>query len=256
MTNRAPQPHARKSAASASGKLTTFDFAPGTVLLKKYRIIEKLGEGWEGEVYRVREALTGVIRAAKFFFPHRNVKNQALKFYARKLHKLRHCPAAIQYVTEERMMVQGQEVRFLISELAEGRVLSEFLKQHPGARLTPFEALHLLHALSSGMAAVHQLRESHGDLHTQNVMVRRQGLEFEVKVFDFFQLDAGKQDQYQDDVYGLVNILYECVGGKKHYSRQPPVIKGIVRGLKSSLIREKFRNAIQLRNYLDNLEWD
>jgi tRNA A-37 threonylcarbamoyl transferase component Bud32 len=256
VTDRSPQSKAPRSANGGSGRLTSFDFDEGKMLLKKYRIVEKLGQGWEGEVYRVREALTGVERAAKFFFPHRNIQNQALKFYARKLHKLRHCPVSIQYVTEERLVVQGQEVRFLVSELAEGKVLPEFLKQHPGGRLTPFEALHLLHALSAGMAAVHQLRESHGDLHTQNVMVRRQGLEFEVKVFDFFRLDAGKHDQYQDDVYGLVNILYECVGGKKHYSRQPPVIKGIVRGLKSSLIRQKFRNAIQLRDYLDNLEWD
>ena len=87
-------------------------------------------------------------------------------------------------------------------------------------------------------------------------MVRRSGLEFQVKVIDFFQWDAGKPDQYQDDVYGMVNILYECIGGKRHYRRQPQVIKGIIRGLKSTLIREKFRTAVHLRNYLESLSWD
>lgn len=226
------------------------------MLLGKYRVVRKLGGGWEGEVFRVKEVMTGVDRAAKFFFPQRNENNRALKFYARKLHKLRHCPVVIQYVTQESMEYEGQPVTFLVSEFAEGQVLTDLLKEQPGKRLTPFEALHVLHALAAGMATVHQLRESHGDLHTKNVMVRRHGLTFEVKVIDFFQWDGGKPDQYQDDVYGLVNILYECVGGARYYSRQPDVIKGIVRGLKTSLIRQKFRTAIQLRDYLDDLTWD
>lgn len=204
----------------------------------------------------MREVVTGVDRAAKFFFPHRNDKNKALKFYARKLHKLRHCPVVIQYVTQERMEYDGQPVTFLVSEFAEGQVLSDFLKEQPGNRLTPFEALHVLHALAAGMATVHGQRESHGDLHTDNVMVRRRGLGFEVKVIDFFKWDGGKPDQYQDDVCKLITILYECVGGPRFYSRQPDVIKGIIRGLKTSLIRQKFRTAVQLRDYLDDLSWD
>jgi tRNA A-37 threonylcarbamoyl transferase component Bud32 len=237
-------------------RIQSFEFSKGDILLGKYRIIEKLGGGWEGEVFRVREVMTGIDRAAKFFFPHRNPNNRALKFYARKLHKLRHCPIVIQYVTQEKIVYQDQLVTFLLSEFADGQMLSNFLKEQPGKRLTPFEAMHLLHALCSGIATVHQLKESHGDLHTDNVMVRRQGLAFEVKVIDFFKWDAGKPDQYQDDVYGMVNILYECVGGARHYARQPDVIKSIVRGLKKSLISEKFRNSVQLRDYLDDLSWD
>ena len=237
-------------------RIQSFDFSPGDILLGKYRITERLGGGWEGEVFRVREVVTGIDRAAKFFFPHRNERNKALKFYARKLHKLRHCPIVIQYVTQESIEYDGQPVTFLVSEFAEGQMLSDFLKEQPGKRLTPFEALHLLHALAGGMATVHQFKESHGDLHTDNVMVRRRGLVFEVKVIDFFKWDAGKPDQYQDDVCSMVNILYECVGGARHYARQPDVIKSIVRGLKTSLISEKFKNSLQLRDYLDDLSWD
>lgn len=226
------------------------------MLLNKYRVLERLGGGWEGEVYRVREVLTGIERAAKFFYPHRNKANKALKFYAKKLHKLRDCPIVIHYVTEERVEHDGHPVTFLVSEFAEGQVLTEFLKQQPGKRLASFEALHLLQALASGMAKVHQLRESHGDLHANNILVRRRGLGFDVKVVDFFQWDCGKPDQYQDDVYGLINVLYGCIGGQKHYRNQPPEIKGIVRGLKSSLISQKFRNAMQLRDHLASLAWD
>ena len=222
----------------------------------KYRVVAHLGGGWEGEVYRVREILTGVDRAAKFFYPHRNPGDKAVKFYAKKLHKLRDCPVVIQYVTQEKLTVEGHHVTFLVSEYAEGQVLTEFIADHPNKRLTAFEALHLLHALAKGMAQVHLLRESHGDLHAGNVMVRRHGLGFDVKVIDFFQWDGAKPEQLQDDVRGLVEILHASVGGARHYSRQPAVIKNIVRGLKSTLIRKQFRTAIHLRDYLEDLVWE
>lgn len=241
---------------SRARRLTSFDFSPGDLLVGKYRVIERLGGGWEGEVFRVREQLTGIDRAAKFFFPHRNPRDRAVKFYAKKLHKLRDCPVVIQYITQERIEVEDLLVTFLVSEYAEGQVLTEFLANQPGKRLTPFEALHLLHALARGMAQVHLLRESHGDLHAGNVMVRRQGLGFEVKVIDFFQWDGAKPEQLQDDVRGLVEILHHAVGGAKNYAKQPPVIKQIVRGLKASLIRKQFRTALQLRDYLDDLVWE
>ncbi len=240
----------------ASGRLTSFDFKPGTKLVNKYRVMEHLGGGWEGEVFRIREILTGIDRAAKFFYPHRNPRDRAVKFYAKKLHKLRGCPVVIQYVTQERIEVQGQTVTFLVSEYAEGQVLTRFIAEQPNRRLTPFEALHLLQALSRGVAQVHLLRESHGDLHAGNVMVRRQGLSFDVKIIDFFQWDGAKPEQLQDDVRGLVEILHASVGGARHYSRQPPVVKNIVRGLKSTLIRKQFRNAVHLRDYLEDLIWD
>ena len=240
----------------ATGRINSFDFKPGTLLVGKYRVMQHLGGGWEGEVFRIREVLTGVDRAAKFFYPHRNVNDRAVKFYAKKLHKLRNCPVVIQYVTQERLVVQGHTVTFLVSEYAEGQVLKEFIADQPNKRLTPFEALHLLQALARGMAQVHLLRESHGDLHAGNVMVRRHGLNFDVKVIDFFQWDGAKPEQLQDDVRGLVEILHASVGGARYYSRQPLVIKSIVRGLKSSLIRKNFRTAIHLRDHLEDLVWE
>lgn len=226
------------------------------MLADKYRVVERLGGGWEGEVFRVRETMTGVDRAAKFFYPHRNPRDRAVKFYAKKLHKLRDCPVVIQYVTQERVRVQDQNVTCLVSEYAEGQVLSDFLKQQVGGRLHPFEALHLLHSLAHGMAQVHQRRESHGDLHPSNVMVRRHGLGFDVKVIDFFQWSGSQPEQLKDDVMGLIEILFASVGGTKHYARQPQVIKDIIRGRKASLITQRFRNAIQLRDYLSELVWD
>lgn len=54
----------------------SFNLQPGRILAKKYEVIAKLGAGWEGEVYRIRELNTGIERAAKLFFPDRNIKNK------------------------------------------------------------------------------------------------------------------------------------------------------------------------------------
>ncbi len=238
-------------------RIISFDFTPGTALAGKYVVEEKLGGGWEGEVYRIRERLTGIERAAKFFYPQRNERDRSVKFYAKKLHQLRDCPIIIQYVTQERMEVQGEWVTFLVSEYAEGQPLSDFIIHQPGKRLPPFEALHLLHALAKGMATIHAKREFHGDLHTGNVLVRRRGLGFDVKLVDFYNLHGyKKRDQIQEDVIGLIQILHAAVGGPKYYARQPPEIKRIVRGLKYSLIQQRFRSALDLRDYLERLTWE
>ena len=82
-----------------------YNLKPGFMIAGKYEVLEKLGGGWEGEVYRVKEKTIGVERAAKLFYPHGDARNRATKFYARKLHKLRHCPILIQYHTGERITI-------------------------------------------------------------------------------------------------------------------------------------------------------
>ena len=75
-----------------SKKPRRFDFPPGRTVAGKYEIERPLGRGWEGEVYVVRERSTGIERAAKFYYPHRDPMGKAAISYARKLDALRHCP--------------------------------------------------------------------------------------------------------------------------------------------------------------------
>ena len=50
-------------------KVGKFNLKPGFIIAGKYEVVEKLGYGWEGEVYRVREKTMGVDRAAAICHP-------------------------------------------------------------------------------------------------------------------------------------------------------------------------------------------
>lgn len=237
-------------------KIETFDFEPGRVLAKKYEVLSRLGDGWEGEVFKIREMSTSIERAAKFFYPHRNYKDRTSKFYAKKLHKLRMCDVLIQYHTHETIKYQGESITFMVSDFVEGELLSEFIRRQPGKRITPFQGLHLLHSLASGIECIHRQGDYHGDLHDENIIINRYGLGFNLRLLDLFHWGPPSSTNIHDDVCDLVRIFYDVLGGVKHYSKQPKVVKNICCGLKRTLILKKYRTAGQLREYLEMIEWD
>jgi serine/threonine protein kinase len=239
-----------------SVRIDSFDLQPGRVIGRKYEVVECLGVGWEGEVYKIVERSTGIVRAAKLFFPQRNRRDRAAKLYARKLHNLRHCPIIIQYHTREEIICRRIPITVLISEYVEGEKLSDFIRRQPGKRLQPFPAVHLLYALAKGMEQVHHAREYHGDLHTENVIVHRYGLGFDLKLLDLYEWAAPKRENIQTDIVDLVRIFYDVLGGARHYARQPANVKWICSGLKQQLILKKFPTTSRLREHLESMRWD
>ena len=240
---------------TSANRIASFDLAAGAVFAGKYRVVALLGRGWEGEVYKIVEIGTGIERAAKLFFPYRNRRNAAARRYALKLHKLRHCNILIQYHTHEFLECQDQRITALISEFVEGELLEDWLRRQPGHALQPFEALHLLHALATGIADIHAAHEYHGDLHSANVIVRRHGLGFQIKVIDLYHWVAPRSENIQADVLALIGLLHEVLGGARRYKFHRPEIKAICCGLKSSLILQKFKTAGQVRDYLESIDW-
>ncbi|HWE02979.1 MAG TPA: protein kinase [Tepidisphaeraceae bacterium] len=236
-------------------KVRRFDFPPGRIVAGKYQIGQQLGSGYEGEVYEIVERATGIRRAAKFYYPHRDPMGKAAIVYARKLDALRHCPILMQYHHQEIAYVKRKKVMVVISELVEGQKLSEFIAQQPAERLSTFEALHVLYDLAKGIAPIHERGEYHGDIHDDNVMIRRRGIGFEVKLLDFFDLGKPTKSKIYKDVLNLVQVFHTLVGGRARYSEQPKVVKNIIRGLKDSLILARFQSAGDIQRHLENLDW-
>jgi len=238
-----------------SKKPKRFDFPPGKSVAGKYTVERPLGSGWEGEVYVVMERLTGIRRAAKFYYPHRDPLGKAAIAYARKLDALRHCPILMQYHHQETTYVQRRKVVVVVSELVEGKKLSEFLASQPDRRLTTFEALHVLYTLARGISPIHARGEYHGDIHEHNIMIRRQGIGFDVKLLDFFDLGRPTRAKIHKDVLNLIQVFHVIVGGREAYAQQPKVVKDIIRGLKDSLILARFGSAGDIQRHLETVEW-
>jgi serine/threonine protein kinase len=207
------------------------------------------------EVYRVRERQTRIHRAAKLFYPERNPRNRTAARYARKLEKLRLCPMVAQYHHSEMLTVRGVSVSCLISELVEGESIAEFVARQPGRKMQPYEALHLFYSLVEGLECIHRAQEYHGDLHADNVLVRRVGIKFELKVFDFFYRGRASRQERQEDLIDAIRLFYDALGGRRKYARHPPEIKAICCGLKHSLIRKRFPTSRKLREHLESFEW-
>lgn len=238
-----------------SGRGSWYELQPGRTLGAYYKVVECLGRGWEGEVYKVLETATGIERAAKLFYPMRNPHGRTLQRYARKLNKLRSVPAIIQYHHRGTARIGGRTTEFLVSEYVEGELLTALTRRQPGKRFQVYEALHLLHALAMAVEPIHQLGEYHGDLHPDNIIVHRQGIGFGVKLLDFFDLGRSTRLKMSDDVVFLIDIFYDLIGGSTHYRKSGPEVKQIVCGKRTATIRKRYPNAGQLKLALENLEW-
>jgi hypothetical protein len=231
----------------------SLDLEPGYILTDQYQVIRRLGKGWEGEVYAIKELSTGIERAAKIFYAARNRKNKTATIYAKKLHKLRHCSVLILYINQVTFRYNDLIYTLLVSEFVEGITLTEFLKKSPRKRLAPFGALHLLYALVKGVEEIHSYEDYLGDLHAEYLIIQRYGIVFEFKVIDMFHRGRMTRENQVDDLVDCIHIFYEALGGKKHYASQPKHVKYICSGLKRGLIQQKFRNMSGLRVHLESL---
>jgi len=237
--------------ASRMPRISSFDLEPGDIIGGKYRVEALLGSGLEGEVYRVTERRTRVRRAAKLFYPQENRRNSAARNYAQKLNRLNGCPIVIQYHHAEYLPVQETTVTCLVSEYVDGILLSRFAEEHPGGRVQPFKALHLIYPLVCGLEQIHARGEYHGDIHAANILVRPRGIFFDIKLVDFYNRGPPSARHRRGDIADIALLLYDITGGRRHYARQPQAIKSICRGLRRDLIREAFPTAGRLRQHLE-----
>jgi serine/threonine protein kinase len=235
--------------------LTAFDLEPGAVLADKYVVVEHLGQGWEGEAYLVRERSTGIERSIKLFFPQRNISNRTVRQYAQKLHKLRGCPILVRYHAQEKIQLAGQQVTILVSDYVEGESLHQFVLRQPGRRLGFFEGLHFLHDLATGMEPIHSLRQYHGDIHDENIIIRRKGLGFEIRLLDMYNLGRPDAANIRADVHDMIRVFYDALGGSRFYASHPPEIKSVCCGLRKTLIDGRYRDAGQLKRALEHMVW-
>ena len=186
----------------------------------KYVIERPLGSGWEGEVYVIIEQPPASAGPPSFITPTAIRLGKAAITYARKLDALRHCPILMQYHHQEIAYVQQAEGRWSSSaNWSKARSSASSSPSSRDHRLSTFEALHVLYVLAKGIAPIHARGEYHGDIHDDNIMIRRQGIGFEVKLLDFFDLGKPTTSKIHKDVLNLIEVFHTIVGGRERYAQ-------------------------------------
>ncbi len=206
-------------------------------LLGSYRLIDRLGAGGMGEVWRAED--TRLLRPVAIKILSERIANDPewkARFLreARTIAQLNHPNIATIYSIE-----QQEDKLFIAMELVEGESLSTVLARGP---LPPPEAVSIIRQVAEALAEAHEKGIVHRDVKPDNIIVGKRG----VKVLDFGiakQLvstsDAptltqaglivgtpyymspeqalGRPVDARSDLFSLGVVLYEAIAGKRPF---------------------------------------
>jgi eukaryotic-like serine/threonine-protein kinase len=151
--------------------------APGTRLLERYLIVERLGAGGMGVVYRARDEKLDREVAIKMLQPGVLTGEEARARFrreARALAKLNHA-----HIAAVHDVIEQDGVDFIVMELVAGQSLAAKVRE--GA-LPVREATSIALQVAEALEEAHEQGVIHRDLKPANVMITPKG---QVKVLDF-----------------------------------------------------------------------
>ncbi|GAB4507384.1 MAG: hypothetical protein Tsb0026_02600 [Sulfuricaulis sp.] len=209
-------------------------------LAARYEILDPLGDGGMGMVYRVRDRETSEILALKLLRPEISrdpAMMERFKNEIRLAHRITHKNVCRIYDFN-----RVNDLAYFTMEYVDGESLRAWLKR--AVKLTPERTIDLARQITAGLGEAHAQGVVHRDLKPENVMLGRDGL---VKVLDFGiarALDSdstaartimgtpeymapeqsqGKALDQRVDIYALGLILYESLTGRRVFSGTTPV---------------------------------
>ena len=205
--------------------------------IRHYDVLEKLGAGAMGVVYKARHNVLGRTVALKFLAPHLMESAAARARFvkeARAVSALNHANIAVLYEAEE---VDGQW--FLALEYLAGGTLKARLSElrREDERMPPAEALECAKGLAAGLAYAHRSGILHRDIKPENLMFSECGGTLKITDFGLSKfLESGDATQTEgiagtrqymspeqtqghkldgrSDIFSAGVVLYEALTGR------------------------------------------
>jgi len=150
----------------------------GTVLGSRYEILELLGEGGMGAVYKAADREVDRIVALKVIRPEMASNPEILARFKQEL--LLSSKVTHRNVIRIYDLGEAQGVKFITMEFMEGETLHQIVKQR--GKLEVAEAVDIMEQVASGLGAAHREGIIHRDLKPANIMRDKSG---RVVVMDF-----------------------------------------------------------------------
>ena len=201
--------------------------------ISHYRVLEKVGEGGMGVVYKARDLTLDRLVALKFLPAHAALKEETnLRFLqeARSAASLNHPNICTIFGIEEDA---GQQ--FIIMEFVEGQTLQEKKPER-----TVKQCLEIAVQVAEGLAAAHEKGLIHRDIKPDNIMVRKDGI---AQIMDFGlarlrgaarltrepgtagtagymspEQAQGLEVDHRTDIFSLGVVLYELFTGQAPFT--------------------------------------
>ena len=225
---------------------------PGSVIVGKYEIVELIGEGGMGQVYKAIQQPIGREVALKILLPYLSRDEAVVKRF------LREAKAASLLENPYTVTIYdfGQTetgILYIAMEYVRGRSLSEILEEE---RKLPYDMVAtIIYQVCIALNEAHKKGIIHRDLKPENIMiVRDEESNFKVKVLDFGiakmlssqgytqetvvtqsgiiigtprylspELAKGKQPLPQSDLYSLGVIMWEAITGSPPFEADDPI---------------------------------
>jgi serine/threonine protein kinase/tetratricopeptide (TPR) repeat protein len=213
----------------------------GTTFASRYEVIEELGKGGMGKVYRVEDKKIKEELALKLIKPEIAADKKTIERFGNELKFARQI--AHRNVCKMYDLSEAEGTHYITMEYVPGEDLKSFIRR--AGPLSAGKTIYIAKQVCAGLAEAHRLGVVHRDLKPQNVMIDKEG---NVRIMDFGiarslkakgvtgagvmigtpeymspeQAEA-KEVGKRSDIYSLGVILYEMVSGKVPFEGETPL---------------------------------
>ncbi|HEY7817524.1 MAG TPA: protein kinase, partial [Vicinamibacteria bacterium] len=239
------------SSGSGSGsrsRSATGILAPSTIFGNRYEILELVGEGGMGQVYKVLDRELDRVIALKTIRAEKESDPETVQRFKREIslaRKITH-----KNVVRIHDLGEAEGIKYLTMEYVEGRSLKQEIRNR--GRIAVSEALPIARQVLSALQEAHSQGVIHRDLKPQNVMLDENGtpllMDFGIArsssdtggmtgtgvmigTPDYMSPEQvrGEKADARSDLFSIGVILYEMLTGDLPYQAETPLSKVMMR---------------------------